>query len=1176
VRPTEQRRLHFDLAGLEEIPYIFYVADKSKSLSRHTSETLSADRASNPLLRLLPDARLTHYVDAELPSDAIALMWVARAEDEGRAIHAPVHFGIHVPLECEEAERAAAARRPAGDRALHPKLKFYGVHDEQFAAVMGDDVDPSNPPNISTVATVHDRAVALIYQHTSVINLNTSINTTGPVGNYPSYIIRQCIVPALNPGDLIGAIKVAGDAWLVPTSPSTDGTPVVSWWPASGVAAALPGDLATAITNIQADTRLEGEQWHYGYSTTSSEYGATTDAPPPAAEATVARTMTGPQANWNVRILTSVNGLSIGNVTYTPPGTGTNWQAAGVWSKHDPMPLDNAVAQTLLAGAASVTITDSENTLTGTLIPGVPDPTTGLIPLTATFSNSGTGGASVTSCTVTLNSGLSGLTFSIVVAGLATGAKAEINVPVQSKQAVVYPLPFTDTTGAGQMTLTCTNTYLRHLSAFVQYLDNTSQPMAPPTQWVEQIPGFLQSTFEPHPMTKFVAMVPPVTTVFGIPAPADPVTITIPITEDVDTVRFLWGGLGCGTYDATVCPIGVAVTALAELALPVFLLVAGSAVTNSATVKSLLADKEVLFAVCTAGAFLAGGAAAADIATSQNSGAAATGLAEKFGPMLLSPATSLGLWVAKQFAVGTAERAVPFVDIALAVVNGAVTAANLAMTSIDVLDSPFVYETDVVGTMTIAVVLKPDPKIGKFPDDHDHFRVMVVYDSGTTVPVYEQHLPGTTLSDPITVNFKNCPVGGNVRAYAFFYAKNGWQSGHADPKDSVWKPAIITDAGGVTLDLTIDINPIPLNAFSVYEHQQKIGLVSESMDWIAAVNAPPLTIPTTASPYPGKSLVSTVCITAAQSPEMVGYAYQATGIGGSSQSQFTMQTMSLMQEPKKSYAIGGSFENAAAVCFDMASPNDGGRNFYVDPLGDFDPKVPGSGYHLRRVPLNRDHMPALGGETGKSWGRFPLPVTRCAVHPQGYVFAIGAYDKIFRVRLPKVAVPDASSPVATLMSGPGARTGLLKNPAGIAVALDARLLVLDAGNSRVQSFSIEGKPVPYFKNPGKGPKKLAVLPLRSAQGAQLLDLAVESKGYIYVLYSIDGGSSPSDFCVDLYEPDGTFLATTTGVTAGNIVVDILRNLWTLNYEIVLDATGRPQPSFSMWMPPPPAKREQLQ
>jgi hypothetical protein len=36
-----------------------------------------------------------------------------------------------------------------------------------------------------------------------------------------------------------------------------------------------------------------------------------------------------------------------------------------------------------------------------------------------------------------------------------------------------------------------------------------------------------------------------------------------------------------------------------------------------------------------------------------------------------------------------------------------------------------------------------------------------------------------------------------------------------------------------------------------------------------------------------------------------------------------------------------------------------------------------------------------------------------------------------------------------------------------------------------------------------------------------------------------------------------------------MVVNTLRDLYTLNYELFLDADGRVQPSISMWLPPAP-------
>ena len=53
------------------------------------------------------------------------------------------------------------------------------------------------------------------------------------------------------------------------------------------------------------------------------------------------------------------------------------------------------------------------------------------------------------------------------------------------------------------------------------------------------------------------------------------------------------------------------------------------------------------------------------------------------------------------------------------------------------------------------------------------------------------------------------------------------------------------------------------------------------------------------------------------------------------------------------------------------------------------------------------------------------------------------------------------------------------------------------------------------------------------------------------------------------QPDGTFLVTTPNVPAANLTVDLFRSLYTLNWEIVLDGTGKPQPSITQWLPPAP-------
>jgi hypothetical protein len=79
-------------------------------------------------------------------------------------------------------------------------------------------------------------------------------------------------------------------------------------------------------------------------------------------------------------------------------------------------------------------------------------------------------------------------------------------------------------------------------------------------------------------------------------------------------------------------------------------------------------------------------------------------------------------------------------------------------------------------------------------------------------------------------------------------------------------------------------------------------------------------------------------------------------------------------------------------------------------------------------------------------------------------------------------------------------------------------------------------------------------------------MATETKGYIYVLSYVPPGSDIADFTLDIYQPDGSWLAATGGVNAGDIVLDMWRNLYTLNFESFPGPNGRTEPSISIWTP----------
>ncbi len=1157
MRPTEQQSLHFDLGHLPDIPYTFRCAGRSAPLQRHTPETLQAAREAQPILRAYTDASLSHYVDATLPSDAIAMMTVTTPKTIGATtFDGPVHLGIHLPA----ANRAVAqAQVVAAPGAIHPKLAFSGMTAEGLSAAVGSASLPQIPATIGTVQDAFEAATALLFCHHDLVNLNVTIG---------SAIVTNAIASALQitsndlPTQLYSDAR-RGIAWMVTTT-AADGS--VYHQPSDDVLAHMTGAVQHAVQQVKNDPTLQGQQWNVTPGSTSSSYGASSSVAPPSTNVAVATMVDGDGGGsgnvWTTRNMTPEGGVSVSFGRYTPP-TGTDaWLASGIWSMNDTPALTTEIAAALLAGTVSITIsTPSGIATSATLVPG---PQTAGQPtaFTATFNGNGT-----VSATFSLNTGQSGLSYTLNASGVGNSAGAQL----MSGGTSIYEIPISDTSGMGTITASCTNYWLRHLSLYVQFLDAGGNAITPPADYPDPMPLFLRTpgealNFEPDPTKKFLAVISPVGTIYGIPVPANATALSISVPAGTSTVRLLFGGLGRGTYDSAVCPVGLVITAFVELALPMLMLLSGAAETSNSAVDSIFADPEVMFAVCVAGGFLVAGGAAAYVALSDDPGQAVESLALKLGPMILKKGfTSLAKWYAQQEAFAGAQDAIPFVDIAFAILRTVTTAAQLSETTIEVLDSPFVYETDLVQTMALSITLGPDPNYNQFPDLHDTLRVVVAYDCGTTLPVWEQSLPAQ-LPNSITVNFNSVPAGGNLQVFAFFYAANGWQSGQGQ---SGWLPAETT-SGTFSVSFNVTDNLVPLDIGTVYQHSSKIGMVNNALGWINTPTAPAITASTPSPFAPTMAITKLVDITVAQKPQMVGYAWEASGLDGAPGDQFTVQTLSIGATPTTGLAVpAADFGSQSGITFDMSSPDDGtGKNFYIDPsVGVYDVNNnPDGGYHLRQLALQDSAAPSiLAGDQQQSWGRFLVPIDRYVVHPQGYVFGVSANpDKMYRIVLPAAPTSDANAPMATLMSGSGTRQGLIAGAAGIAVALDGRIVVAEEGNYRLQAFDVNGNPVPYFAG-GTSP----TAPLQNSAGDTILDLAMEGRGYIYVLYLQSGGSTAAQYFLDVYQPDGTFLVQTPGVAAGCISVDLLRALFALNYETIVDQNNRVQPTISKWLPSPP-------
>ena len=399
-----------------------------------------------------------------------------------------------------------------------------------------------------------------------------------------------------------------------------------------------------------------------------------------------------------------------------------------------------------------------------------------------------------------------------------------------------------------------------------------------------------------------------------------------------------------------------------------------------------------------------------------------------------------------------------------------------------------------------------------------------------------------------------------MRIDTWFLSNNNWVAGHG----SIGPVPSLPDTAG-NLEITIKENEVPLTANTQYSHKQKLTFQDGSHAWVIA-DAPSAT---RADLDCGSD--ETLCelngITVSQLTGMAGYSWQSGGQnvglcdGGATPSQqlHTAQNVFLGQRPEDGLKFFGcGYTSRPAIAYDLLSPADGtGKHFYVDPTnGEF---------HLRKVTLD-DTTPFDVKQT-MSWGRFSQNLDSIVVHPAGYVAGINRdLHKLEIIDLPGAAISDDRVPASTLKSGKGSREGLIDTPVAVAAGGDGALLILEAGNARIQAFDVFGNPVHYFAN-----KTTSIGALVSdSLSVTYLDMAVESAaGYIYVLSYTGTGDSPSDYRLDIYTPTGGFLSRTEGVVGGRFALDLFRNVYMQNFETIRGPGGRLEPSISEWIPSTP-------
>jgi hypothetical protein len=189
LRATRQRLLFFNLSGETRTAaseHFLTIAGQRLRLIPKTEapEVLEQARRSNRFLAALPDERITHHLQADLPADTVALGYVSCMEDPASGTWSMSMMHLLVP----EDAHAVAAAQLGGVLPLSAKRRFYGLPAATGVADLREE---------AALLDSHDHAYALLGVHPELLSMHPAS---------AAYLHSMHIAP--NPNTLILAAKL--------------------------------------------------------------------------------------------------------------------------------------------------------------------------------------------------------------------------------------------------------------------------------------------------------------------------------------------------------------------------------------------------------------------------------------------------------------------------------------------------------------------------------------------------------------------------------------------------------------------------------------------------------------------------------------------------------------------------------------------------------------------------------------------------------------------------------------------------------------------------------------------------------------------------------------------------------------------------------------------------------
>jgi hypothetical protein len=713
-----------------------------------------------------------------------------------------------------------------------------------------------------------------------------------------------------------------------------------------------------------------------------------------------------------------------------------------------------------------------------------------------------------------------------------------------------------------KVTLNFTNWYLRWLGVYIQFYNGDKVVPA------SQVSGISALPFLDQGDALFLGIVTPEFTIYGIPTSNSKLSVDFPFPTGVaNRAVILASGLGSGSHTFQDTEhIGIVNTVIFNMIAPALLIGLGLGASAD------LFSKDVVIKAIASQLFLTEFFALLSGATQDQLGTVFWRLIVR--AVASTPGLKLFLQLWTEYFLGAealaaVEDAIPIVGAILQALGALGAAAEVAETTVETGLSPWTYQYTLVGTYDLSLSINHDPgDPNGFPAAAATYTVMGIFDDGTP---HTQTLSLQNSDDPkapITVTFPGVPLGGMVTLTVGFYEQNGTQVGHGTIGPVSNTPP---SPGSSPPAITITQLPVPLLPCTVYTHNQKTALNPQS-EHMWAPGPPPAapSSPSACGPNPGN-----ICqfrnITYNSSMGYIGYGWQSY-----SNSDCDSGASGQLDQMANIPGVNGASGNAQSDYAAIPCALDGPAKLVYDPLG-----RASINYYLdsssqlnvlRQVQL---HPPIFSDPRDhQAWGIFNLQPDDLLLHPAGTVISINtALSRMESLKLPTKSVSDreaAVSLLANLHAGQGKRPGLLNGPTAATITSDGVILILEAGNNRIHAVDAFGNPIRHFS---KQPEPY-FLNLSATGGADTLylDIAVEFSGFIYVL-----SSSNSVYRLDIYKPDqsGTDpFCNVMGLNAAKLTVDYWRNVYSLNYEVLmvndaLPPSGITEPSISQWVPVTP-------